>query len=97
MSHLQKFKHNSFCVSSRQYSGTNNMRGFITAKGTKTSKTLKSNFTKCKRNKSMTLSDATMEAEGLNDIFKSVVKITVYFGKKVANNPVRASEIANTL
>ena len=94
MSLLQKFKHNSYCHSSRHYSGTNNMRGLITAKRTKT---LKTNFTKCKRNKSMTLSDATMEAEGLNDIFKSVVKITVYFGKKVANNPVRASEIANTL
>ena len=38
----------------------------------------------------MTVSDATIEAEGLKDFFKSVGKATVNFGKKVANNPVRA-------
>ena len=42
----------------------------------------------------MTISDATIEAEGLKDFFKSVGKATVNFGKKVANNPVRALEIA---
>ena len=42
----------------------------------------------------MTVSDATIEAEGLKDFFKSVGKTTVNFGKKVANNPVRALEIA---
>ena len=47
------------------------MRGFITAKEIKM---LKSDCTKCKRNKSITLSDATMEAEGLNDIFKVLLK-----------------------
>ena len=89
MSRLQKFKTNSYCVGGRHYSGTKNIRGFITSKGTKM---LKGN--KCKRNKSMTVSDATIEAEGLKDFFESVGKATVNFGKKLANNPVRASEIA---
>ena len=45
----------------------------------------------------MTVSDATKEAEGLEDFFKSVGRATVYFGKKGANNPVRALEIASKL
>ena len=94
MNLLQKFKTNSYCVGGRHYSGTNNIRGFITSKGTKM---LKGNCVKCKRNKSMTVSDATKEAEGLKDFFKSVGKATVNFGKKVANNPVRALEIASKI
>ena len=35
MSLLQKLKINSNCVGDRHYSGTNNIRGFITSKGTK--------------------------------------------------------------
>ena len=45
----------------------------------------------------MTVSDATIEAEGLKDFFKSVGKATVNFGKKVANNRVRALEIASKI
>ena len=45
----------------------------------------------------MTVSDATKEAEGLKDFFKSVGRATVNFGKKVANNPVRALELASKL
>ena len=48
-------------------------------------------------NKSMTLSDATIEAEGLKDFFKRVGTATVNFGKKVANNPVRSLEIASNI
>ena len=58
---------------------------------------LKTNCTKFKRIKSLTVSDATIEAEGLKDFFKSVGKATVNFGKKVANNPVRALEIASKI
>ena len=94
MSLLQKFKTNSYCVGGRHYSGTNNIIGFFTSKGTKM---LKINCVKFKRNKSMTVSDATIEAEGLKDFFKSVGKTTVNFGKKVANNPVRALEIASKI
>ena len=90
MSLLNKFKTNSCCVGGRYYSGANNIRGFITSKGTKM---LKGNCVNCKRNKSMTVSDATIEAEGLKDFIKSVGKATVNFGKKVANNPERALEI----
>ena len=56
---------------------------------------LKGNCTKCKRNKSVTVSDATIEAEGLKDFFKSSGKATVIFGKKVANNPVKALAIGS--
>ena len=91
MSLLRKFKTNSYCVCGRHYSGTNSIRGFITSKGTKM---LKVNCVNCRRNKSITVSDATMEAEGLQDFFKSVGRATVNFGKKVAKNPVRALEIA---
>ena len=94
MSLSNKFKTNSYCVGGRHYSGTNNKRGFITSKGTKM---LKGNCVKCKRNKSMTVSDARIEAEGLKDFFKSVGRATVSFGKKVANNPVRALEIASKI
>ena len=94
MSLLNKFKINSFCVGGRHYSGTNNIHGFISARGTKM---LKSNCVTCRRNKSMTVSDATIEAEALKEFFKSVGKATVNFGKKVANNPVRALEIENKI
>ena len=36
MSFLNKFKINSYCVGGRHYSGTNNISGVITSKGTKT-------------------------------------------------------------
>ena len=52
---------------------------------------------KSKRNKSVTISDATIEAEGLKDFFSSVGRATVNFGKKVANNPARALEIASKI
>ena len=84
MSLLNKFKTNSCCVGGRHYSGTNNISGAITSKGTKM---LKGNCVKCRRNKSMTVSDATIEAEGLKDFLKSVGRATVNFGRKVANNP----------
>ena len=83
MSLSQKVKTNSYCVGGRHYSVTNNIRGF-----------------KCKRNKSMksmTVSDATIEAERLKDFFKSIGFATVSFGKKVAKNPVRALEIASKI
>ena len=94
MSLLYKFKTNSYCVGGRHYSGTNNVSGAVTSKGTEM---LRGSCTKCRRNKSMTVSDATIEPEGLEDFFKSVGKATVNFGKKVANNPVRALEIASKI
>ena len=60
MSNSSRFKTNSYCFGGRHYSGTNNIRGVVTAKGTKM---LKGNCNKCKRNNSMTVSDAAIEAE----------------------------------
>ena len=94
MSLLNKFKNNSVCVGGRHYSGTNKISGAITSKGTKI---LRGSCTKCGRNKSMTVSDAALYAEGLKDFFKSVGRATVNFGKKVANNPVRKLEIASKI
>ena len=45
----------------------------------------------------MTVSDAAIEAEGLKDFSKSVGRATINFGKKIANNPVRALEIASKI
>ena len=100
MSLLNKFKTNSYWVTisysvgGRHYSGTNNIGGPITSKGTKI---LKGNCVNCKRNKSLTVSDATIEAEGLKDFFKSVGKSTVNFGKKVANKTLKALEITSKI
>ena len=58
---------------------------------------LKGNCMKCKRNKSMTISDATIEAEGNKDFFQSFGRARFSFGKKVYNNPVKALEIASKI
>ena len=94
MSCFNNFKSISYCVGGRQYSGTNNIRGVVSAKGTKM---LKGNCVKCRSNRSLTVSDATIKAEGLKKFFKSVGRATVNFGKKVANNPVRALEIESKI
>ena len=48
MNLLNKFKTISYCVAGRHYSGTNNISGAITSKGTKM---LKGICVNCKRNK----------------------------------------------
>ena len=94
MSNFNKFKTNSYCIGGRHYSGTNNIRGVVTSKGTKM---LRGNCVKFRRNKSLTVSDATLGAEGLKDFFKSVDKATANFRKKVANNPVGPLETASKI
>ena len=76
MSLLNKFKTNSYCVGGRHYSGTNKISGAISSKGTKK---LRGSCKKCRRNKSTTVSDATIEAEGLKYFFKSVGRARVSF------------------
>jgi len=48
----------------------------------------------CKRNKSLIVSDQTIQAEGLGDFFRGVGKAAKSVGKKILNNPGRALEIA---
>ena len=69
-----------FCVGGRHYSGIKNVRGFLTSKGTKM---LKRNCTKCKSNKSMNVSDATIEAEGVEDFLGVLVKLQITFERKL--------------
>ena len=76
---LHKFKNNSWCVGGRHYSGTSSIRGDITPKGVKL---LKGKCTNCHRNKSMTVSDKTIEAEGLKDFFAHLGKAAKSVGKK---------------
>ena len=94
MSNFSEFKTNSYCVGGRYYSCTINIQGAITSKGTMM---LKGSCTMSRRINSLTVSDATIEAEGLKYFFKSVVKATVNLRKKVANNPVRALAIASKI
>ena len=51
----------------------------------------------CKRNKSLTVSDQPLHAEGLGDFFKHIAKAAKNVGKKILNNPSRALEIAANL
>ena len=82
MSNFNKFETNSYCAGGTHYSGTNSIRVIFTAEKTKM---LKGSCAMCRRNNSMTVSDATIEAEGLKDFLKSVGKATANFGKKVAS------------
>ena len=80
MSILYKFKTNSYCVGGRHYSGTNKISGAITSKGTKM---LRGSCTKCRTNKSMTVADATIEAEGLKDSSKVLVELRFTLERKL--------------
>ena len=66
---FQKFKSDSCCVGCRHRSATVKIYGDITSKG---SKTLIGFCSVCSREKSMTVSDNTIKAEGLGDFFKKL-------------------------
>ena len=91
---FQKFEKDSFCVGGRHRISTKDIYGDITSKG---SKVLIGFCSKCKRKKSMTASDKTIQAEGLSSFFKNLGKISAKAGKKLATNvlknPARALEI----
>ena len=100
---FNKFKNNSYCVGGKHYSATTNIRGDIT-QNKKTGaavKLLRGTCSTCKRNKSLIVSDQTIQAEGLGDFFRGIgkaAKITAsHVGKKILNNPGRALEIAANL
>ena len=93
---FNKFKNNSYCVGGKHYSATTNIRGDIT-QNKKTGapvKLLRGTCSTCKRNKSLIVSDQTIQAEGLGNFFKHLGSAAKNVGKKILNNPGRALEIA---
>ena len=93
---FNKFKNNSYCVGGKHYSATINIRGDIT-QNKKTGaavKLLRGTCSTCKRNKSLIVSDPTIQAEGLGDFFRGIGKAAKNVGKKILNNPGRALELA---
>ena len=93
---FSKFKNNSYCVGGKHYSATTNIRGDIT-QNKKTGapvKLLRGTCSSCKRNKSLIVSDQTIQAEGLGNFFKHLSSAAKNVGKKILNNPGRALEIA---
>ena len=48
----------------------------------------------CKRDKSLIVSDRTIQAEGSGDFFRSIGNAAKYVGKKTLSNPGRALELA---
>ena len=57
-------------------------------------KLLRGTCSTCKRNKSLIVSDQTIQAEGLGDFFRGIGKAAKNVGKKILNNPGRALELA---
>ena len=97
---FSKFQNNSYCVGGRHYSQTLNINGDVT-QNKKTGmpvKLLRGTCSICKRNKSLIVSDQTIQAEGLSNFFrkaaKNTAKLASHVGKKILNNPGRALEIA---
>ena len=93
---FNKFKNNSYCVGGKHYSATTNIRGDIT-QNKKTGapvKLLRGTCSTCKRNKSLIVSDQTIQAEGLGNFFKHLGSAAKNVGNKILNNPGRALELA---
>ena len=93
---FSKFKNNSYCVGGKHYSTTINIRGDIT-QNKKTGAAVKlsrGTCSTCKKNKSLLVSDQTIQAEGLGDFFRGIGKAAKSVGKKILNNPGRALELA---
>ena len=79
------------------WSPTTNIYGDITNTGIRIGrpvKILRGNCVVCNRNKSLIVSDRTVDAEGLGDFFKHLGSAAKNVGKKILNNPARALEIA---
>ena len=96
---FQKFKSDSYCVGGRHRSATKNIVGEITIKK-KTGKEVKFLVGKCvicDRKKTMIVSDNVIQAEGLGDFFKNLVKkgldVSKKMAKNVLSNPGRALDL----
>ena len=82
---FNKFRSDSYCVGGRHRSATVKIYGDITSKG---SKVLIGFCSICNRKKSMTVSDNTIQAEGLGSFFKNLGRISSIAGKKLAKNVI---------
>ena len=92
-----KFINYSYCVGGKHYSPTTNIYGEITKTGIRIGRPvniLRGNCMTCNRNKSLIVSERTINAEGLGDFFKHLGKMGKNVGKIILNNPGRALEIA---
>ena len=92
-----KFINISYCVGRKHYSPTTDIYGDITNTGISMGrpvKILRGNCMICSRNKSLIVSDRTINAEGLGDFFKHLGSAAKNVGKRILNNPGRALEIA---
>ena len=91
---FNKFETNRYCVGGRHLSGTKNIHGSTTSKS---NKVLIGYCSICNRQKSMTVSDDTIKAEGLGDFFKSFGKKGLNVSRKMAkivlSNPGRALDL----
>ena len=75
---FQKYKCDYYCVGGRHRSATTKIYEDITSKG---SKVIIGFCAICNRNKSMTVSNNTIKAEGLVSFFKILGKISAKAGK----------------
>ena len=83
---FQKFRSDSYCVGGRHRSATKNIYQDVTSKG---SKVLFGYCSICNRKKSTTVSDKTIQAEGLGSFFKCLGRISAKAGKKLATNVLK--------
>ena len=89
---FQKFKSDSYCVGGKHRSGTKNITGEITV-NKKTGREIKLLVGKCvicNSKKSMIVSDNTIQAEGLEDFFKKLRKVSGKAAKKLATNALKS-------
>ena len=88
---FQNFKSDSFCVGGRHRSATTKIYSDITSKG---SYVLIGYCSICNSNKLTTVSDNTIQAEGIGSFLKKLGRISAKVGKKLAaivlKNPGRA-------
>ena len=87
----QKFEKDSCCVGGKHRSGTKNITGEITVnKKTGTEiKLLVGRCMVCNRKNTMTVSDNTIQAEGLGDFFRNLGKKWLNASKKMAKKRIK--------
>ena len=78
-----KFENDSYCVRGRHRSKTSKIYGAITSKS---SQVFTGYCSICNSQKSMTVSDNTTKAEGIDDFFKNLGEKRLYVSKEMSKN-----------